>query len=491
MLQEKGAFYTDCRFSGATSQTAVGHSVIATGAYPWSTGIVADHWFDSGREKGVGAVVDDAVQLVGGNGSGASARLMSGTTFGDQLRLSSNSRSKVVSVSLKPEASVLLGGRLANNAFWWDTRTGAFVSSSQYGKELPSWAKAFNDQHYSEKYVGKPWQRLVSESQYSASTRDDYPYERSIAGDGKQFPHILGSSAGEPFFSAFAMSPWSNDMTIDFCKSAIEGESLGQRGETDLLAVSLSAGETLGQSFGPYSQEMQDLCLRLDQSLTNLCQYIDQKVGLNNCLIVFTSDHGVSPIPEYLAEKGIDGGRIDPKVFKTLLNSALTSRLGPGEWIQSFEPPNLYLNAATMSKNKFRQPDVEAVAAKLVHSVAGIAEAYSAFQFYTNQLPSGPMLDAVKKSYFWGRSGELYVVLKPGFIFAPEINGTQSGSPYNYDCHVPLILMGNDIQPGRYNRPVSPADIAPTLSAVVGIDWPSLSEGHPLADCMHNQQNPH
>jgi predicted AlkP superfamily pyrophosphatase or phosphodiesterase len=487
MLQDKGAFFCDCRYASATSQTAVGHSIIATGAYPWSTGIVADHWFDPGHNKTVNATMDDAAQMVGANGSGASAKLMEGTTFGDEMRLSSNGKCKVISVALKPEASLLMGGRSANSVFWWDTHSGAFVSSSQYGRELPGWAKTFNDQHYADKYVAKPWQRLLPESQYSPSTSDDYAYERSIPSDGRQFPHIVGGTPGEPFYSAFSMTPWANEMLVDFGKSAIDNESLGQRGETDLLAISFSAGETLGQSFGPYSQEMQDLCLRLDQSLGNLLLYVDQKVGLNNCLIVFTADHGVSPIPEHLNERGIEGGRIDPKVFKTLVNSALSSRLGPGDWIAAFEPPNLYLNANTISKNKYRQPDVEAIAAKLVHSVAGVAEAYSAFQFYTNQLPSGPLLESVRKSYFWGRSGELYIVPKAGFIFDSEINGTQSGSPYNYDCHVPLMIMGSSIQPGRYGRQVSPADIAPTLSAILGIDSPSLCEGHPISECLQTK----
>jgi predicted AlkP superfamily pyrophosphatase or phosphodiesterase len=483
-LQDRGAVFTNCKFADATTQSAVGHSVISTGAYPWSTGIVADQWYDPGRAKTIVAIADEGAQQVGGSGPAFGTRLMNGTTIGDQMKLSSNGRSKVISVSLEPGAALLLAGRLATNAYWWEQKTGTFVTSSQYGHELPSWVQAFNDQRYAEKFVGKQWQRLMPEGQYGASTRDDYPYERSIAGDGKQFPHTIGTAAGEAFNSSFVMTPWANDMLVDFSKEAIEREALGQHADTDLLAISFSAGGYLGEAFGPYSQESEDLCLRLDQSLANLMQHLDSKIGSGNYMVVFTSDHGVAPIPEFLKERGAEGGRIDPKVFKTLLNSALVGRLGQGEWIEAFEPPNLYLNANTIAKQNYRQPDVEALAAKTVHSIPGIADAYAAFQFYTNQLPSGPLLDAIRKSYYWGRSGELYVVPKPGFIFDSEINGTKSGSPYNYDCQVPLIIAGSGVEPGRYGTSASPADIAATIAAILAIEPPNTSEGRVLFECL-------
>ncbi|HEY9777349.1 MAG TPA: alkaline phosphatase family protein [Planktothrix sp.] len=494
LLEERGANFVECKYQDCTTQTAVGHSVIASGAYPWLTGIVADRWQDTARGKPTTATTEEGLQLVGGAGEAAGTKYMQGTTIGDQMKLATNGRSKVFTVGLRPEASLILAGRLANNGYWWDTRTGTFVTSSMYGHDLPGWVQSFNDQRYSEKFIGKPWQRLLPEEQYGASTRDDYPHERGIAGDGKEFPHTLGAAGASPseaFYNAFTMTPWANQMVVDFAREAIEREGLGQHTDTDMLGLCLGAGEPLGQSFGPYSQETEDLCLRMDQSLATLFQYIDQKLGLDNCLVVFTSDHGVMPIPEFLKERGMDGGRIDAKVFKQLLNSALSSRLGQGEWIESFEPPNLYLNANAIAKEKFRQPDVEQLAAKLSHSVPGIGEAYAAFQFYTNQLPNGPFLDRVRKSYYWGRSGELYILPKPGYIFSSELNGTVSGSPYNYDSHVPLFIMGCGVRAGKYAAKVSPADIAPTIAAVMGIDPPSLCEGSAISECLPAQSSPH
>ncbi len=487
LLMDRGATFTDCKFGNASTQTAVGHSIIATGAYPWATGIVGDQWYDRRKNKPISAVSDDAMKVVGANGAGSSSHFMQGTTIGDQMKLATNGRSKVVTVSLEDRSALLLAGKLANGAYWWDIKTGAFVTSAQFGTELSSWAQAFNDTHYADKYLGKPWQRLLPETQYTASTHDDYPHEKGIAGDGKQFPHVITGGAnapGEAYYSAFAMTPWSNQMICDFAKEAIDKESLGLHTDPDMISISFSAGELLGGAFGPYSQEVEDLTLRLDQSISGLIQHIDQKVGLDNCLIVFTSDHGVAPIPEFLKERGMDSSRIDVKNFKTSLDSQLDARLGPEDWVESFEPPNLYLNLNAIDKQKYRQPDVEALSAKMAHSIAGVGEVYTAAQFFTNQLPSGPLMDAVRKSYYWGRSGELFVMPRPGHIFISESTGTATGSPYNYDRQVPLIISGSNVQNGRFGQSSSPADIAPTITNILGIEQPSLCEGRVLNEAL-------
>lgn len=492
-LMDNGANFTNCKYKHATTHTATGHAIIASGAYPWAHGIVANDWFDRRRGKPMPAVADDVNQLVGGNGPAGGTRQLLGTTIGDQMKLASNGRSKVITVSLKDRASLFLGGRLANNAYWWDTKIGSFVTSSQYGRELPSWVKAFNDQHYADRYFAKPWQRLLPENQYVASTRDDYSWERPIPGDGRQFPHVITGGAGSPneaYYGVFSMTPWANQMVADFARESIDKESLGLHSEPDFLGINFSAGDYLGHAFGPYSQEVEDLVLRLDRTLASFFQFVDQKLGLDKCLIVVTSDHGVLPIPEFLKEKGLDAGRIDPKSFKTLLDSALDSRLGAEDWIESFEPPNLYLNLNAIDRQKYRQPDVEAVVAKIAHSVPGVGEVYTAVQFFLNQLPSGPQSEAVRKTYFWGRSGELIVLTKPGYIFMSEPNGTTHGSPYGYDTHVPLIMYGPAVKSGNFGEDCSPADIAPTIAAMLGVESTSLSEGRVLQEALSQYYGP-
>jgi predicted AlkP superfamily pyrophosphatase or phosphodiesterase len=492
-LMDNGATFNSCNFKHATTLTACGHAVISTGTYPWANGIVANEWFDRRKGKLVKAIEDESLQIVGGNGSGVGSRSLIGTTVGDQMKLASNGRGKVITVALKDRAALLLAGRLANSAYWWDSKGGNWVTSSQYSRDLPSWVRAFNDLHYADKFFAKPWQRLLPENQYTASTKDDYPFERTLPGDGRQFPHVItggASSPSEPFYQTFGLTPWANQMVADFAIQAIEKESLGQHAEPDLLGINFAAGDYVGHTFGPYSQEAEDIMLRFDRTLAGFLNYVDGKIGLNNCLVVLSSDHGIMPIPEFLKEKGMDAGRIDPRSFRSLLDSALDSKLGADDWIEAFEPPNLYLNLNAIDKQKYRQPDVEAVAAKLAHSVPGVGDVYTAVQFFMNQLSVSPTADPIKKTYFWGRSGELVILPKPGYIFWSEPTGTTHGSPYSYDTHVPLMIYGGPMRAGDYGQDCSPADIAPTIAAILGIDPPSLNEGRVLSEAMAQVAGP-
>lgn len=492
-LMENGANFVNCHYRQSTTVTAVGHSVIATGAYPWSTGIISNDWYSRRKEKEFLAVEDDTVQLVGANGPGASCRTMAGTTVGDEMRLATNGRSKVVCCSLKDRASLFLAGRMANNAFWFDARTGHFVSSSQFGSTLPGWVMAFNDKRYAENYFGKPWNRLLPENLYNASTKDDYTYERALPGDGRQFPHVITGGAQSPnehYFSVYQMTPFANQMLTDFAREAIDKENLGLHESPDLLGISFSATDYLGHSFGPNSQEVEDMFLRLDQSLASFFQYLDQKIGLDKCLIVLSSDHGVMPIPEFLRDKGLDAGRIDPKALRSLLESALDQKLGPDDWIASFQAPNLYFNRNTIVRQKVRKQDVEDIAAQTAESVPGVGEVYTAFQFYMNQMPPSPYIEAVKRSYFTSRSGDVMILPKTGHIFSSEPNGTSHGSPFRYDSQVPLIMMGPGVKPGRYSQDCSPADIAPTVTALLHIAAPSLCEGRVLAEALGQLYGP-
>lgn len=487
LLMDQGAHYPSCAYKCATTHSAVGSSVIATGAYPWSTGVVGNTWYSRGKKGPTSATVDDSAEMVGATGSAGSAKGVSGTTIGDQMKLATNGRSKVFAIGVEQAPSLLLAGRLANSAFWFDNKTGNMVTSSKYGRTLTGWVKAFNDLHHADKSLGKPWQRLLPENQYAASTKDDYPYERTLPGDGKIFPHVIqagSQSAGQDYYEHFAMSPFANQLVIDFAREAVEKEFLGQHPDPDLLILSLNAGEKLTQFFGPYSQETQDLVLRMDQSLAALFQYIKDKVGFGKTLIVFTASHGSPAIPEFSKERGLDAGRIDPKVFTSFLDAKLDQQVGQEDWIEAFDPPNLYLNLDAIDRQKLRQPDVESVVARVAHSVPGIGDVFTAWQLYTNQPPNSPLADAVRKSYYFGRSGEVFVTPKSGYVFTGESTGTGYGSPFSYDTQVPLLLFGAGVKPGKYGANVSPCDVAPTIAAFLGIEAPSDSEGSPLADSI-------
>jgi hypothetical protein len=440
-LTTDGANFTNCRFPQASTEGAVGQSVIATGSYPWSSGIVGNSWYDRRKNKSLAAgVSEDANRSSSVTNAGAGAHSLAGTTIGDQIKLASGGTGKVFTVAINEQSAVLLAGKFANDAFFWDTHNGTFTSALKPGKDLPSWAGSFNDQRYADGYVGK----------------------------------IEGASvSNESFYTSFAHTPWADQMVCDFAKSIIEHENLGQHNSADFVGVNFSASENGS------SQDCENSIVELDLTLANFFKFLDQKIGLNNCLIVFTADRGTCASPEMLHEQG---GTIDCKSYVAQLSTLLSARLGKDDWIEAFDPPNLYLNLNAIDRAKFRQPDVEALAAKMARSITGTGEIYTAVQFFLNQLPSGPYEDAIRKSYYWGRSGELYIMPKPGYQFSS--NGITSGSYYTYDSQVPLIICGPTVQPGRFRFAASPADIAPTVASILEITPPAICEGRVLNEAL-------
>ena len=64
----------------------------------------------------------------------------------------------------------------------------------------------------------------------------------------------------------------------------------------------------------------------------------------------------------------------------------------------------------------------------------------------------------------------MLVALRQGWIWTWGTNSTTHGQPVGNDLRVPLMFWGAGIRPGRYDVDVSPADIARTLGAILGIE---------------------
>ncbi len=458
-LLDNGANFTACRYTAATNQTACNLAVIATGAYPWSTGIVGNEWYDRRKHKMVKAsLIEDSA--AGSEETTGGTSYSHGTTIGDELKISTNGLSRVVSISALQSDALLLAGKSGNRAFWWDCHSGNFASLTHSSMAHPAWVKKFNERHYSEKFLGKNWQSSGAVSIGS------------------------GSAADESFYTQFIATPWANQMLIDFAKEAIEQESLGQGDATDLVNISFPAFEVVGKNYGSFSPEAYELVGRFDRSLADLLQFLDNRIGAANYLIVFTAGHGAMSSPDTMKSQGLEAGIVEAASFRNQLNTALSSTLGKANWVEAFAPPNLYLDLSAIDHSAYKQPDVEKLAAKLGR-VTGVAEIYTAFQFFMNQVPIGPQIDSIQRSYFWGRSGELYVIPKPGFAFASESNGTACGSPYNYDAQVPLVIYGNWFKSGTYANASNPADIAPTIANILNLNAPSLAEGRVLSEALN------
>src|SRR5215475_5651390 len=484
-LMNGGAVFTNANYTHAPTVTACGHATFMSGATPAMSGIIGNEWVDRESGKRVTSVTDGKVKLLGGRegAAGMSPSRMLGSTVGDELKLASGGQAKVIGVSLKDRSAILPAGKHPNGAYWYDLGTGNLVSSTYYFSDLPDWVKKFNKEMRPDRFFGKRWERLLPESAYQRSTADDMPYEKFEAGN--KFPYTVTGGDEIPglrFYAQFQYTPFANDYLVDFAKAAIEGEQLGADDVTDLLTISFSANDLVGHAYGPYSQEVQDITLRTDRALAELFNYLDRKIGFDHVVIALTADHGVAPVPAHAQQFGL-GGIIEPKTVTEAVENALNKSFGEEKLTLPIVNANIYFDEAVIERRKVAVEDVERVACQAVTKVAGVAECFTRSQILSGRLPQTKIARSVANGFHPQRNGNLVVVPQPFFFIGEGITTTHS-TPYSYDTHVPVIFYGAGIAAGNYYEASSPADIAPTLSALLKIEIPSNSVGRILSEVL-------
>jgi predicted AlkP superfamily pyrophosphatase or phosphodiesterase len=510
-LMRDGASWTQSNYDHMPTYTAPGHGTMMTGAYPAESGIIGNEWLDRATGKRITSVSDESVKLLGGNPTdpaSSPSRLMA-STVGDELRLATNDRAKVIGISVKDRSAILPAGRHANAAYWFNWLTGTMVSSTYYFKQLPAWVTNFNNAKPADKYFGAKWERLLPEDEYLKRAGPDDPKWEDVSNawtpDTNTFPHTITggvTTPGQKFYTALDYSPFTNDILVSFAQDAIVNEQLGQDDDTDVLTVSFSANDYVGHRFGPYSQEVMDVTLRTDRNIATLLDFVEARVGLANTLVAFTADHGVSPIPEHAAAMGLGGGRIPFATVMGKIQAAISARYNPQgktpdpttdyllrfqegtAWREWFINNNIYFNYDALKRDGVDVEEFSQVVVRAALSVPGIARCFSRLQLLRGATSvTDPIERRALHGFYPSRSGDVVMVAEPYKYIAETITATH-GSPYSYDTHVPTIIMGAGVNPGRYLEAAAPNDIAPTLSALLRITAPSNSTGRVLIEAL-------
>jgi len=509
-LLRDGASWTQSNYDHMPTYTAPGHGTMMTGAYPAETGIIGNEWLDRATGARIMSVSDDTTRLLGDNPnvSGASPRRLMSSTVGDELRLATTDRSKVIGISVKDRSAILPAGRHANAAYWFSIARGNMVSSTYYFKELPAWVTAFNNTRPADKYFGAKWERLLPEDEYIKRAGPDDPSWENVGGvaaDTSVFPHTITGGVkapGREFYTDLDYTPFSNELLVSFAQQAIISEQLGQDDDTDVLTVSFSANDYVGHRFGPYSQEAMDITLRVDRQIATLLDFVQARVGLSNTLVAFTADHGVSPIPEHAAALGLGGGRVKLQDLLATIGKAISARYNPqgkspdpsadyllkynegGTMREYFINNNLYFNYDALRRDGVNVEEFSQVVVAAALTVPGVARAFSRGQLLRGATSiTDPIERRVLHGFYPARSGDVVLVAEPYKYLGDTLPATH-GSPYTYDTHVPTIIMGPGVNPGRYLEAATPADIAPTLSALLRITAPSNVTGRVLIEAI-------
>ncbi|BCM93802.1 alkaline phosphatase PhoV [Abditibacteriota bacterium] len=498
-LRERGADFAAARYPHFPLFTAPGHAIVSTGGYPYKTGIVGNDWFDKTTRAPMYSVSDPGAKVVA-DVANSKAKPMSpfnlrSSTVGDELKMATGGRAKVVSLALKDRPSILLGGRLSDATIWFDDSTGHWISSDFYCKtgQLPAWVQGINALQTPRKDFGQNWTSDLPANLLNRGWKPvgAPPFDHPVYGLGTQFPHPVNGGLSEPrdnFYKAWVLTPWANQFVFDTARQAVQSEGLGRDEVPDLLAFNLSTNDYVGHAFGPDSPEMVDITTQTDRQMAQFFRFLDRTIpgGLANVTIALTADHGVVPIVEDLKAAGFRAGRLEESEITAAAQNALTERFGQGKWILDYVEPSLYLDDDALKAAKVDPEEAQKVAARAIAAVDGVYTAFPRTQIEEGLLPDNDIGMRIAKGYYPKVSGDVLVVTEAyHFIEAsPFKNNTTHGTMYSYDTRVPLLLNGFGIHPGIYRDEVSPADIAPSLCQLLGIAYPSACDGKPLATAL-------
>jgi predicted AlkP superfamily pyrophosphatase or phosphodiesterase len=471
-LMTEGARFTNAQYPYSNTVTCAGHSTISTGDFPSTHGMIANDWYQRETDSRVTCVSDPKVKLIrygsgeadddGGKASGESSWRMQAPSLAEQIRAKS-AGSRVVTMSLKARAAGTLAGHTGDAVTWMEKDR--WVSSTGYEDARVPEVQAFVTAHPMEADAGKTW------------TATGAP----MAGLSSEFPHALalGGKVDASFYGAWQGSPYSDAYLGAMAESLVDSMKLGQQRGVDVLGISFSALDVVGHQYGPDSAEIQDVLQQLDLTVGRLFGHLDKSVGRGNYIVALSADHGVAPLPELRQQKSMDSGRADIAAVRAAIVQALAPFGGGEKPIASFQDTNLYFTPAVEAKLKGDAGAMNAVIAA-IKTVPGVADAFPG-EALNKDAPANALAKAASYSYYADRSGDVMIITKPyWFFWTGSAKGTTHGSPYEYDQHVPLVVMGAGVKAKSDAGAATPADIAPTLAALAGIKI-AKTDGHALA----------
>jgi predicted AlkP superfamily pyrophosphatase or phosphodiesterase len=475
LLLDHGANFTDCNYDYANTRTAPGHATLFSGAYSNGHGIAANEWWDQKKKKMVTSVEDDNTKLVGiaDDKIGASPHNLLADTLGDELKLATQGKARVFSVSLKDRASVLPGGFSADAAYWTEPKSGAWITSTYYRPNLPKWAQDFNAANRAAKYWDRDWKNAKGHVLRSTAHRK-----------GKD-----GSDAS--FFEVVGSTPFADEYELEFAKELVVYENLGAGQATDLLAIGLSANDILGHQVGPDSPEMAAMALALDRELADFFNFLGHQVGLADLWIALSADHGISALPDAAKKLRIPAANLDAGKLEAQLNTQLTAKFSPGRAASyiKFDYPVAWLDQDAFASAHTKEHDAEAAVGEAMKQ-AGLRDYFTKSQLAVGEVPDTALGRKFLHSY--SPEGGWYVMGVPGIYAVGPSKGTDHASPYTYDTHVPLAFYGLPFRPGTYRTHAEPVDLAATLASLLGINAPTHAVGRVLTEALaapHQAEN--
>jgi predicted AlkP superfamily pyrophosphatase or phosphodiesterase len=469
-LLDQGAVFTNAKYRHANTETGPGHSVILSGRHASHSGIVANSWYDPLLKRSINVVDDPVQQPVGGKGRGASPTNFIGFTIGDILKHDSP-QSKVVGVSMKDRSAILMGGRRADAAYWFENEGGNFITSTYYMDAPPEWLKRWNARKFADQYSSRLWERLLPDPRVYGKYAGDDAIEGEWDRKDITFPHrIRHAPPLKGYYEDFRRTPFADEMVLAGALEAMKAHGLGEDAATDILAIGFSATDVIGHTYGADSQEVMDQLLRLDQTLQKLFDEIDRRVGLQQTWVVLSADHASMPLVEVAQKRGLPARRFRSDALDAAVKQALQKQFpGVAGLIANYDSPNFYLSEETIAAKGLKRRAVEAVIVKTLLDTGLFESVYTHADILNPEKKADLHLTLIRNSFFEPRSAHIIATPKPYVYISDNVGGTGHGTPHDYDRHIPIVFLGAPIKPGSYSAACGPEDIAPTLAEMLNL----------------------
>ena len=469
----QGLDYRSASYGYMQTISPAGLATLTTGVDPSMHGVVSSEWIDYVTGESVSLIDDRTVQGIGtdpGEGRYSGSHLVM-PTLGDKL-LASSPESKVVSIASIPQSAVVMAGQ-TGKAWWMDEDRATWVSSTAYMGRLPEWAAAYNEMRPANNYIDMGWTPARMERRYLnfitniLHSKGEGRIMSFRGGDGKTID-----------YTGLLRSPHGNTLVADFARRVVENEQLGRDDAPDILNICFDASRDIIGRYGPESMEVEDMIYRLDMELYSMVRYITSQVEDGRVVFVVTSDHGMS--------EAWDAGyrereRFNVSRFKTLLGSFLGVQFGPGDWVAGYIDRQVYFDHNLIFKQGLSLTEVQNRAATFVLQFRGVSHVLTSTALTGSYFGEG-YGHRMQKSFYPRRGGDLVLNLMPGWIEERPETKSLSGSMYDYDTRVPLIVFGWKVPARTVSEPVDMTRLAPTLAHILGIGRPVASDADVLPD---------
>ena len=474
-LLDEGVSFNDFHHHHAISKTAPGHATLVTGVHPSRHGVISNRWFDPEEGKEIEAVDDSAYD------GGVSPRTLLASTLGDWLK-AAYPDAKVFGASAKDRSAILLVGKGADGAFWFDDESGHYETSSYYLEEEPGWLKAFNAPPNVDRYFGALWEPLP-ETREAIATYGLIEADRGLF--TRAFPHSLGraSTAPDKYFyeAAYDWSPFMDSVLGDFAQLLIDKEQIGMDEVPDFLGLSFSSVDKVGHRFGPDSPELLDTLLRVDEVLGQLLDFVDRRIGLDRVIVSLSSDHGVNTMRGQVVPSGHTAHRLGNEEILCFqrVEAKLDEQLGEARWFDY----SFHLDRATLAARDLDYSEVEGMARALIEKCPRVQRAWTRSELLSRSAATEPWGEYFVNTFHASRSPDFLIQLEKHTIAWTDLETTH-GSVYEYDTHIPWLLRGPGLTPRVISERTFSTDVAPTIASLIDLPHPPDLDGRDRSELL-------